>query len=237
MEILNTIAEKICGLPLDQQAQILKLTIADLYRHSLFKTCKHLLNYKDITEFTHGGIIEALESESRRKLICVPRGSFKSSIGVVGYSIWSLLRNPNLRILIDSEKYDNSKNFLREIKAHLVSEKLVNLFGEFTTEQTWNEGEIIIKQRTRNFKEASITCSGIGSEKTGQHYDLIIGDDFNSPKNSYTVELRQKVIDHHRMNTSILEPDGTLVIIGTRYASDDLIGWVLNNEIGEEWQT
>ena len=35
-------------------------------------------------------------------------------------------------------------------------------------------------------------------------------------------------------NTSILEPDGILVVIGTRYAVDDLIGHIIENEIGDE---
>lgn len=193
-------------------------------------TCKFLLGYTDITWHTHGDMVRALEAPTKRKLIAMPRGTFKSSIGVVGYAIWLLIRNPNLRILIDSEKYENSKNFIREIRHKLESPLISNLFGD-AVGAVWGEGELVLQWRSVGLKEGSVTASGIEAGKTGQHYDIIIHDDINSAENSRTTEARQKVIDHYRLNTSILEPDGIMVIIGTRYSADDLIGFVLENEI------
>lgn len=201
------------------------------YRGSLFATSKRLLGYQDVNWRTHGDMIDALEEETLRKLLVMPRGTFKSSIGSVSFPIWLLLRDPNLRILIDSEVYTNSKNFLREISSHLLSEEMTRLFGPFKG-PVWNEGEIIIAQRNKVRKEASITASGIGAEKTGQHYDVIIMDDLNSPSNSGTPEGREKVINHYRYNMAILEPNGIAVLIGTRYAANDAIGFVLKNEMG-----
>lgn len=226
-QILPTLTES-------EQEILLKEILKQDYKRSLYLTAKKLLGYQDINRQTHGGMIHALEQPTKRKLLCVPRGCFKSSIGVVSYSIWLLLNNPNLRILIDSEVYTNSKNFLREIKAHLESKAVTELFGLFRSDTNWTEGEITIKQRTRVFKEASITCSGIGAVKVGQHYDVIIQDDLNSGNNSQTIEGRKKVIDHYKMNTAILEPEGIMVVIGTRYSADDLIGHILVNEVEKE---
>lgn len=217
-------------LPPEAQADILRELIKEAYRDSLFLTARHLLGYRDITPHTHGEMIATLESEGKRKIIVMPRGTFKSSVSSIALPIWSLLKDSELRILLDSEIYSNSKNFLREIKMHLMGERLVSLFGRFEKEP-WNEGEILIAQRKRLIKEASITASGIGAEKTGQHYDLIICDDLNSPSNSGTSEGRAKVIDHYRYLNSILEPHGTMVIVGTRYAADDVIGFILRNEV------
>lgn len=228
---LSDIRQTLKSVPESVALQALRKSIANEFKSSLFKTAKHLLGYKDITNYTHGPIVKALEDNTRRKLVCVPRGCFKSSIGVVSYSIWLLLNNPNLRILIDSEKYENSKNFIREIKGKLESQFFVELFGETKTDTNWTEGSITIRQRTKILKESSITASGMGAGKTGQHYDVIIHDDMNSKDNSQTTEGRKKVIDHYRMNTSILEPEGVMVVIGTRYAADDLIGHILDNEI------
>lgn len=205
----------------------------EVYKSSLYHTTKFLLGNKDINEHTHGEIIDCLQSPTKRKLICVPRGCLKSTIACVAYPIWLLLNNPNLRILIDSEIYSNSKNFLREIKQHLEHPYVTKLFGQFKLESNWNEGEITIKQRSKIVKEASITVSGVGATKVGQHFDVIIGDDYNSNKNSMTKEGCEKVINHYRYNTSILEPDGTYVVIGTRYSELDLIGHILKNEVEE----
>lgn len=216
----------------DEELAIIQANLREDYKESLFLTSKYLLGYKDITVRTHKSICDVLEAPTQRKLIVVPRGCFKSSLGVISYAIWKLMRNPNERILIDSEVYTNSKNFMREIKAHMASPKFVELFGDWHS-NNWSEGELTISARTKAYKEASITCSGIGAVKVGQHYSTIIMDDMNSDNNSQTVEGRQKVINHYRMNTAILEPDGTLVVIGTRYATDDIIGYILDNEIAE----
>ncbi len=210
------------------------LATKELFRRSLYHTAKSLLGYKEINHRTHDGTIRALKAKTKRKLIVLPRGCFKSSIGSVAYPINLLINDWNERILLDSEIYSNSKNFLREIKSHLESERFKLFFGQSRNDTCWNEGEILVNQRTKIYKEASITASGIGAEKTGQHYSTIICDDLNSPSNSSTQEGRDKVIQHYRYLTSILEPEGTLVVIGTRYSELDIPGFILRNEVEDE---
>ena len=229
----QSLIDDIKSLPESIQADALLRLEAIFHKESIMSTAKFLLGYEDLTDYTHGDVIKSLEDASKRKLIVMPRGTFKSSLCSVTYPIWLLLNNPNLRILLDGELYSNSKNFLREIKQHLVNPKLTELFGIFKNDTCWNEGEIIINQRIKNHKEASITASGLGAEKTGQHYDYVLVDDVNSPENSNTQEKRDRVINHYRYLTSILEPTGTMVIIGTRYHESDLIGWIIKNEL--EW--
>lgn len=219
-------------LDYELQQTATKEAIKKLCRDSLYATCKYLLGYKDVNPYTHGSTLRALQSETKRKLIVLPRGSLKSSICDVAYPIWRLLKNPNERILIDSEIFGNSKTFLREIRAHLENPQMTDLFGDFKTDEDWTQSSITIKQRNRALKESSITCGGVGTVKVGQHYDIIIGDDYNSNKNSETIEGLQKVIRHYRYNQSILEPEGTYILVGTRYANEDCIGYVLNTELG-----
>jgi hypothetical protein len=214
-------------------AKALKKLIGDEYRASVYKTAKDLCGYTEMTEHTHGDMCETLQSAARRKLIVMPRGTFKSSVGVVAFSVWLLINNPDIRIMIDSEKYQNSKNFIREIKGKLEQEQLTRIFGSFRSDHKWAEGEFTIRQRKKLLKEASVTASGIGAGKTGQHYDVIIHDDLNTEENSENPEQRKKILRHYKMNTSILEPDGILVVIGTRYATDDVIGYIIDNEIGK----
>lgn len=217
-------------LPPELKLQAYQEAVRREYKDSLFKTAKYLLGFKDITKRTHGDMIEALEAKTTRKLIVMPRGTFKSSISSVAYPIWCLIRDPNTRILLDSEVYTNSKNFLREIRTHLQSELFISLFGNWKSD-TWNESELTVAPRTRPLKEASITCSGVGAVKVGQHYNIIIADDLNSQNNSLTPEGCEKIITHYRMGLAILEPGGTYVVVGTRYNQNDLIGHIIEHEI------
>jgi hypothetical protein len=220
--------------PEDVQIKATRERLAEKYRESLFTLTKVGLGYEQVTKETHLPICRMLQSETRKKLLVIPRGCFKSTIASIAFPVWNLIRDPNHRILLDSELYTNSSKFLREIKGHLESKNMTDLFGQFRTDFNWNEGEITIKQRTKIYKESSITCSGIGAQKTSQHYTIIIADDMNSPDNSMSEELREKVIDHYKLYISLLEPGGTIVVIGTRYAQGDLIGHILLNEIDAE---
>ena len=217
---------------LEEQMEGLREGLRQSYKQSLYHTAKHLFGYRDMTMRTHGDMIRALEAKTERKLIVMPRGTFKSSIGSVAYPIWCLMNDPNHRILLDSELYTNSKNFLREITAHIKSDRFIQLFGDWQSSKNWNESEITITARTKTYKESSITCGGVGTAKTGQHYSTIIGDDYNSANNSQTLEGRQKIIRHYQMNLAILEPGGTYVIIATRYSVDDICGFILDTEKG-----
>ncbi len=199
---------------------------------NFFYFSKEFLGYKDLDWSVHGQFIKVFESPAPRKIVVMPRGTFKSTLGSVAYPIWRLLRDPNLTVLLDSELYSNSKNFLREIKHHFESENMTRVFGEQVGSK-WDESEIILKARTKNIKEASITVGGLGTTKVGQHYGCIIGDDYNSPQNSETPEKCQKVIDHVRYNLNILNPGGEYLFIGTRYAERDVIGWLLGDILGE----
>lgn len=203
--------------------------VTERARKSLFFLSNKILGFKDVNPRTHGDIIDMLECNNTRKLICVPRGCLKSSLACVAYPIWLLINNPNLRILIDSELFTNSVTFIREIKGHFKSPLFMRLFGNLEGD-LWSQSEIIIKTRTRNLKEASIVAGGIGTTKVGQHFDVIIADDLNSPQNTNSIDNANKVIDHYKYNVSILEPTGTYVVIGTRYSSSDVIGHILANE-------
>lgn len=203
-----------------------------IYLNDFYSYAKDLLGYKDMNWATHGEAIETFEGESKRKILVLPRGTFKSSLACVAYPMWVLERNPNLTILLDSELYMNSRNFLREIKGHYNSDEYIKVFGKREGDR-WTESEIVVSHRTNNIKEASITVGGIGTTKVGQHYDMIIGDDYNSNKNSDTVDKCQKVIDHVRYNLNILNPDGEYIFVGTRYAERDVIGWLLKDILNE----
>ncbi len=209
-----------------------------IFKQSLYHTAKYLLGMRDITWNTHGGMISDLEElEFRRKgianaLIVMPRGSLKSSIGSTAFPIWRLLRDHNKRILIDSATYDLSTQIVSAISEHLESQALTALFGEFKTKDDWSSKSITIRQRTKILKESSVVASGVGSPKTGSHFDIIICDDLNNEKNSATPELMGKVVKHYQMNYAILDPGGDSCVIATRYAALDVPGHILTNEIG-----
>ena len=225
------------GTELDELAELealLQAEEADRGLRDLYYFDKYILGYKDMEPKTHRPVCEFLSDGKSRKHLELSRGCFKSSVGTIGYTLQSVAKNPNIRILIDNEVYANSKAFLREIKSHMDRDEVLALYPQLRPNKRindgWTESTVIVEARTRETKEPNISCAGLDQIKVGMHYDLIIMDDLVSDRNVTTREQIDKVINHYKLALSLLEPGGQLILIGTRYNYADLYGYIMKNE-------
>jgi predicted phage terminase large subunit-like protein len=228
----------------------------------LFFLAKEILNYEKMTEATHQELCDYTTSilpnvpeevtkriqgkhpefDPRKNLLLLlmPRGSFKSSVVTVAFTLQYILNEPNARILIDSETFSKSKAFLREILDHLTSNegyrevfRAIHGVYPFSTKSSaklWTDSEVILPCRTRALKEPTISCAGIDVTKNGMHYDLIIGDDLHSEKNVTSREQIKQTIDHYKLAFSLLDPGKPMIIIGTRWHELDLYQHIMDYE-------
>jgi len=190
---------------------------------------KQILGYSKMRPVPHQELCDVVtDGQHNKKLILMPRGSFKSSVVTVGYSVWSLVKDPNKRILITHELQKNANKYVGEVKDHFEKNlKLKSLYGDLRSKELWRNNEILLNNRTRILKEPSVTAGSL--EKgvaVGMHYDIIIVDDPVSSRNSNNLDQVEKTIDYYKLLMSILEPGGTLIIIGTRWNINDLYGWI-----------
>lgn len=229
---MTELIERFDGLEPQEQASVAHETLKALAESDFYFFSKYILGYGDLNRPTHKEAIRVLMSDAHRKFVIMPRGTFKSTLVSVAYPLWLLTKRPWLSILLDSEIYTNSKNFGREIRQHMRSNDRLRMVWGPWIGPIDTESEFTIAQRPPTLpsgkpahKEASITVGGIETVKVGQHYDVIIGDDYNSPKNSDTPEKCSKVIDHVRYNLNILNPGGEYVFAATRYAERDVPGF------------
>lgn len=59
-----------------------------------------------------------------RRLVLMPRGHLKSTIGTTLYALWRLYRNPELRIFVGCKDQKLSFSFIRELRQWLENEEL-----------------------------------------------------------------------------------------------------------------
>ena len=210
---------------------LLKQEKAQKGLQDLYFFAKYILKYDKISEQPHRELCDAIDIDWPKKLILEPRGSFKSTVCTIAYSIQQILKNPNIRILIDSEDLANAKKFLAEIKGHFeINEELRYLYGDLVGKTKWTDNEIVVSTRTVSLKEPTILTGGVETPRVGLHFDLIIEDDFHSRNNTQTFEQIQKVIEHWKLNSAILEPEGKEIVIGTRWKIGDLYEEIINSE-------
>jgi len=158
------------------------------------------------------------------------RGCGKTTSFVCVYIVGRLLQNPELCILIASRAGQYAKAILKEVKGHLVSERLVRIFGEQIGEK-WEETEIVVGRKKRNTKEASVTALGAEGSMTGRHFDIIFFDDGVDLANSRTRGQREKIKEFYYTTLDpCLKPGGERKVVGTRYHPHDLYGWLSAHE-------
>lgn len=157
-----------------------------------------------------------------RRLVLMPRGHLKSTLGTTLYVMWRLYRNPELRIFVGSNKQTLSYSFIRELRQYFENEELQQkvwnnrphikgaMIPELNTrararnrnssdETDANDRKLIWNNtalqmlRTGRFKEPSVTAGSVGSPITGQHYDIVILDDLVDFKNTESEVRKERV--------------------------------------------
>lgn len=203
-----------------------------------YKSQKEAKDYFDLTP-THVELIkelETLEKGDKQQMVLMPRHSIKSHIVTIGYSLWRIARDPNIRILIYSDSATKAQQFLYGVKTHLegkaAGSTFREIYGKWETDPhkggTWNESKITVKVRRFAQKEPTIDTGGIESSKIGMHYDMMIFDDIVSDLNTTTKSQMDKIHDCYKKSLSLLKPGGDIVIVGTRWHFGDAYGRIID---------
>lgn len=199
----------------------------DVYQYDVYPQ-PHL----EAAEFIDSAMGDYQFSTGGQRLFMIgwPRGTFKTTLFAQGLPSLALGRNPNVRTLISSFRHDVSKRRLRAIKRDLeFNPRFHERFGdgwkpEFR-EDVWNDDSIYVMRRTNSsLIDPSVACGGVDRSLTGAHFDLIIADDLVTDTNVRTREMRDKVYEHILDLLPILEPNGVLILIFTRWHVDDAYG-------------
>ena len=175
-----------------------------------------------------------LEDEKNRQIIILaPRSHAKTTCISINYPLREVINNPNVRIILASNTITQSQSFLREIVANIENNRLLNsVFGNVKPgiPGKWTEGEIIVK-REKMSKDATVSCVGTGGAVLTKRADIIICDDILDTENTSTRDQRKKVKDwFFRVLLPCLEPEGKLIVIGTRWNVQDLYGELLKDK-------
>jgi len=168
-----------------------------------------------------------------------------STILDVGFSLWSALRDPNIRIAIVSKTSDKSSGFVSKIKGLCEKNKWLRLLFRDkvhpASAERWTQSALTFN-RTEIFPEPTISALGVGTSLGGSHFNIILFDDLVDIDHAHSKSKRDKLWDwfrHVAMPTlDVLSEETRAHIIGTRYHRHDLYGRLIKRiEEGQsEWQ-
>lgn len=146
------------------------------------------------------------------------RDTRKSTLGQA-FDICITLENGNLRILTDSDTWENAQKKQGVVKRMYEDGYFQEVFGDRRGE-IWNEEKLMLK-RSAKLSDPTFTSSGLNAEKTSQHFDAIKSDDTQTDGNSQNREQINKVKKNFKLYDSLLSRCGMILSLGTRWAFDD----------------
>lgn len=210
------------------------------YSQHFYEFNRDVLGWPDIYEPLHRRVCDfVVTNPGKKKLILLPRGTFKSSIVTVGYPLYRIAKDiveqgdVKLKCLLGNAIVPMSTKFLSQIKSHLDrNEGFTSLYGNRAENSLiWRDDAIDIRQ-SQSFreKEYNIEAWGLEGSRTGSHYNLMVLDDLVSEQNIGTKEAINKTIDSFKDIIPLLDPGGELLLIGTTWHESDLYGYIQDIE-------
>ena len=180
-------------------------------------------------------LFDAVNVQGLHKLLLLkPRGTYKTTFYTVALPLWLHLDNPNLRILICNSIDENAKKFLSEITGHyLKNEKLAQLYQQLLNQPIPVDpnkaliSSLRLTNCTKIQKEPNISTIGYGSSIVSQHFDVIIVDDLCDRNDRESATVREDKKRWFSDLASLLEPNGLLLMVGTRWSFDDTYGYIM----------
>ncbi len=217
--------EHIAGLPADMREELALRGRTDLYFFA-----KGVLGYRDMTMNCHGPACRFLEvNPAQFKMMLWPRDHFKSSVVTIGGTLQRVVKDPEKRNLIRNEIATNANRFLRTIRQHVEGNRVFRaLYPEVIPKDfkrvRWNDGELDFN-RQGQYPEPTISAAGITSTTTSQHFNHITDDDPISEEAVKSELVMKEAISRLTSVEALLSPDGTHLLVGTRWTFADVYSW------------
>ncbi len=160
-----------------------------------------------------------LQHGDQRLVIEAFRGVGKSWI-TAAYVLWTLLMNPQSKVLVVSANQKLADNFSIFCKKLIQEVPLLQHLRPTSDQRNsnlaWDVGPATPDPAP------SVKSAGLTGQITGSRADLIVPDDVEIPKNSYTHILREKTSELVKEFDAILKPGGKVRYLGTPQIEDSL---------------
>jgi len=162
----------------------------------------------------------------KRLMVFLPPRSSKSVICSKLFPAWYIGRNPEHEILTVSHSDQLSSDFGRSVRDLITTEEYQNIFTGVTLRT-----DVRAAGKWKTNQGGTYYAAGVRSQIAGRGAHVAILDDVMSEEDSYSEAGRKYVKDWYPagLRTRIM-PNGSILIINTRYHYDDLCGWLLKQQ-------
>lgn len=197
-----------------------KVYVASDYEDSKIKT-PHIKKLASKLTDIHKGKINKL-------CVAMPPRHSKSSMVTLAFPLWLIFQNPNTKILIVNAEASLSENFGIRLREGI--KRYGPLFNVYLSDVKHSSTHIMFERADGTLCKGSIRLVGSSGSITGQDADYLIIDDPYKGFDDITPTLLDKKIEWFKtMILQRLEPHSKLIILHTRWHTNDLQGYLQDN--------
>jgi len=180
------------------------------FRNFLYLCWKHL-NLPKPTPIQYD-MADFIQGNDQRVVINAFRGVGKSWI-TSAYVCHELLLNPQKNILVISASKNRADDF-STFTLRLINE--LDVLAHLRPSESQRQSKVSFDVRPARASHApSVKSLGITGQLTGSRSDLVIADDVETPVNSATMGMRDKLSTQVKEFESIIKPQGRIIFLGT----------------------
>lgn len=161
----------------------------------------------------------------KRLMLFLPPRHGKSEFATIRYPVYRLECNPALRVIIGAYNQTLAAKFSR--RSRNIARERMTISDDRSAADDWETPQ-----------SGGVRAAGVGSGVTGHGADLIIIDDpVKSREEAESRAYRDRCWDWYTNDLyTRLEPGGAIILIMTRWHTDDLAGRILASESGQSWR-
>ncbi len=185
----------------------------------------------DHIELINSNLMDIATGKLKRLIISMPPRHGKSELTTKMFSAWYILNNPNKNVIV----VGHGSSFAIDRFGRPVRSIVREFAPKFNTEI---ERDSNAANRFSMKQGGSFKAIGKGGDLIGRGADLLIIDDpIKDPSEAFSKRQRDKLWEWFQYTPMTrMEPDGSAIIIMTRWHNDDIVGRILNSENGAEWK-
>lgn len=234
------------SLPTESRVDEVRALWRKAGQSSLYFFSTAVLNWNKVRATPHlelCNFIQEIEApHGKRKVLLIPRDTYKSTIGSKSFPLWILVQDSfcglpgrEHRILLWSHASDNAKKQIKSIRQQIERNQILAwLFPEVIpdiSKTTWTDSNILFP-REGTYGEDTIEAAGIDTHLVSRHYTIQIKDDLEDKASYESASVRQKVKDSYKAAEALFvdERQAYDLLIGTRWGHDDVYADILANE-------
>ena len=174
-----------------------------------------------------------VDGDIKRLMVFLPPRSSKSLICSKLFPAWYIGNFSNHEIMSVSHSDQLASDFGRTVRDIVNTEKFQRIFKGVAL-----RSDVKAAGKWKTNKNGSYYAAGVRSQVAGRGANIALLDDVMSEEDSFSQTGRKYIKEWYPAGLRTrLMPNGSIIIINTRYHYDDLCGWLLKQEKTAEQST